>query len=73
MDTCKCLFQTPLVEILPVGLQESTLPEKLTSVLGQIKMPLLLLLLHPETWGGRGRESFGFLFVFGCCFIFKWV
>lgn len=31
--TCKCLFQSPLAEILPVGLQQSTHPEKLISVL----------------------------------------
>lgn len=32
--TCKCLFQSPLAEILPAGLQQSALAEKLPSVLG---------------------------------------
>lgn len=36
VHTCKCLFQSPLVEILPAELQQSTFPEKLTSVLGLI-------------------------------------
>lgn len=31
-----CLFQSPLAEILPAGLQQSTLSGKLTSVLGLI-------------------------------------
>ena len=34
-SACKCLFPSPLVHILPVGSQESTLPEKFTPVLGQ--------------------------------------
>lgn len=34
LHTCKCLFQSALVEILPVVLQQSVLPEQFTSVLG---------------------------------------
>lgn len=36
LHTCKCLFQSALVEILPVVLQQSVLPEQFTSVLGHI-------------------------------------
>lgn len=71
VHTCKCLFQSPLVEILPAGLQQSTFPEKLTSVLGLIWETCAVAAASPRdlVWESVGLGLF-LGFFWGSCFVF---
>lgn len=58
--TCKCLFQSPLAEILPVGLQQPTHPEKFISVLGLMWDAWAVAAVSPRN---LGISWFGFVLV----------
>jgi len=71
VHTYKCLFLSPLVEMLPVGLQESTLPEKFISVLGQMQDALAVAASPRDLgWKREGISWFGFVWCFFLFFFF---